>query len=897
MMQVMQVTRRALVRVSEPRWVLALCFAVMTLVALAPRANAMQDPQDGGPRVDTPQPGYSQNGPQDDGRPDDQDQSGYPQQGDRQSPDRQSPDRQSEDQQPSYSQNGGPSRHDDAPFPAAKSEVARISLLHGEISMQRADTGDWSTATLNTPLVRGDQVATGEKSRAEIQLDYADILRLSSRTQAKIADLTRTRIQLQIAQGYASYSMFKGGEADVEIDTPNVSVRPLRRGRYRVQVNSDSETDVIVREGEAEVTTPQGSTTVKQGQQITIRGTTNPEYRVDSAPPKDDWDRFNKDRDNEIRDAASWHRTNPYYTGASDLDANGRWVYVPGYGWVWQPYQDAAWAPYQSGRWVYEPYWGWTWVSYEPWGWAPYHYGRWFLWGGSWVWWPGPVYPFYRPIWAPAYVSFIGFGHGFGFGFGFGSIGWLPCGPHDFFFPWFGRGFNQVNVVNITNINVINVRNNFFVRPLATRGRQPFVSNVNLALTNPRVRAGISGVPAGDFGRGTVPVRRMDVRPAELRKSRVVTGNVPVVPTRESFRTGGESRIGQGGLQPKTSERFFTRKQPPAAAPAFHEQANQVQRVMQGRIGNAQIPNAQSQSGGNRGAEANSPRNQPGQGRDASNESRGIGGRGNAERSAGPAASGSPQGNGGDHGGWTKFGSPSTRVNDSGRSNSGTSGPSGPASRDNVRVPSGRSNSGPGATTTAPSNEDRGGFRRFPGGGSAQPSERTPRGETPRGSGPSGGNVEGERIDRGSDRGGDRGVDRGVDRNSGAWQRFPSNSGSESRPNGNAGPSRDRSSGPPSKPSLELNKPIVTPRSSPSPSRGPDMRNERSGPPQSMSRGDEPRGGGSYGGGGRERGGGPSGGYERSAGGGGGGSHERGGGSGGGGGDRSSKSGSNPKNR
>ena len=28
---------------------------------------------------------------------------------------------------------------------------------------------------------------------------------------------------------------------------------------------------------------------------------------------------------------------------------------------------------------------------------------------GNWGWWPGPVYGGYRPIWAPAYVSFLGF--------------------------------------------------------------------------------------------------------------------------------------------------------------------------------------------------------------------------------------------------------------------------------------------------------------------------------------------------------------------------------------------------------------------------------------------------------------------------------------------------------
>src|SRR5439155_20003124 len=90
--------------------------------------------------------------------------------------------------------------------------VAHISLIHGEVSLQRGDSGDWAATTLNTPLVRGDQIATGEKSRTEVQLDYANVLRLAARSQAKIADLTRTRIQIQLAQGYANFSTFKGSE-------------------------------------------------------------------------------------------------------------------------------------------------------------------------------------------------------------------------------------------------------------------------------------------------------------------------------------------------------------------------------------------------------------------------------------------------------------------------------------------------------------------------------------------------------------------------------------------------------------------------------------------------------------------------------------------------------------
>ena len=150
----------------------------------------------------------------------------------------------------------------------------------------------------------------------------------------------------------------------------------------------------------------------------------------------------------------------PTIRASQDLDAYGQWTNVPDYGDVWFPSAGPGWAPYRDGRWVYEPYYGWTWVSYEPWGWAPYHYGRWFVYGGSWGWWPGPVYGGYHPMWAPAYVSFFGFGgggwgfnFGFGFGGGYGNMGWLPCGPGDRFFPWYGRGVNRVNGVNVYNIH------------------------------------------------------------------------------------------------------------------------------------------------------------------------------------------------------------------------------------------------------------------------------------------------------------------------------------------------------------------------------------------------------------------------------------------------------------
>jgi hypothetical protein len=470
-----------------------------------------------------------------------------------------------------------PVRAEDEPAPG----VARVSLIHGDVSTMRGDSGDWVASTVNAPVVQGDKITTGDRSQAEVQLDYANIVRLAAGTEVKIADLARTRIQVQVAQGLVNFSVLKGSEADVEIDTPNMAVRPLREGSYRIQVNSASETQLIVRNGEAEVSTPQGNTVVKKDHAITVRGTDNPEYQTAEAPGRDDWDKWNKERDSEIGDARSWQYANHYYTGTQDLDRNGHWTQVPGYDWCWTPYVNRGWVPYRDGSWTWEPYWGWTWVSYEPWGWAPYHYGRWFSYNDDWYWWPGHNSYGYYPTWAPAYVSFLGFGFGghnwhFGFGFGFGSIGWLPLGPYDHYSPWWGR-HNSYNVVNITNItNVTNV--------IGDRGRGHIgnISNVEAALTNARVRGAITSVSTDDFVRGRVPRNPQAVDEATLRGGQVIRGTLPAVPTRESLRPTDRpvntAALARGSNR---SENFFTRRQPPAGPQSFTEQAAGIQRMVE----------------------------------------------------------------------------------------------------------------------------------------------------------------------------------------------------------------------------------------------------------------------------------------------------------------------------
>ncbi len=113
-------------------------------------------------------------------------------------------------------------------------------------------------------------------------------------------------------------------------------MHPLGEGDFRILVNSNAETQVIIRNGSAEISTPQGTARINKGQMITI-AVGQPAIQTDPAPGKDEWDSWNNDRDKRITSAGSWRNTNRYYTGSEDLDQNGTWSEIPDYGPVWTP--------------------------------------------------------------------------------------------------------------------------------------------------------------------------------------------------------------------------------------------------------------------------------------------------------------------------------------------------------------------------------------------------------------------------------------------------------------------------------------------------------------------------------------------------------------------------------
>ena len=140
----------------------------------------------------------------------------------------------------------------------------------------------------------------------------------------------------------------------------------------------------------------------------------------------------------------------------------------------------------------------------------------------------------------------------FGFGFGgWGRVGWLPCGPGDWYHPWYGGWGGRYNAVGIGEFGR-------FHEGFSPLGNGRF-SNFGRAFGDERVRSGFSSMAGSEFGRGAVSMHQERISEASFRQASVMTGRMPVSPSRESFsptnREASPSTIRNGS---SGSQRFFS---------------------------------------------------------------------------------------------------------------------------------------------------------------------------------------------------------------------------------------------------------------------------------------------------------------------------------------------------
>ncbi len=384
----------------------------------------------------------------------------------------------------------------------------RLSLIEGDIQVKTPEAEDWGAASINGPLMEGDQVWVPEGGRVELQLNTGSYIRLDQNSALQILSLDRDSSQFYLSQGHA-YVFYRAPRGSViQIDTPDASTRAFEMAIFRIDMSDQYQyTDVAVYKGYVETENQVGKTGINAGEMLSIGQNTNGE--VASVGPPDDWDRWNKRRNDRIfarrGDSARYlpAELSPY---AHDFDTGGRWVQVPDYGYCWTPtvVVGVNWAPYRLGTWIWRGG-EYVWVSYDPWGWAPYHYGRWaFVASVGWCWVPpiaGEVY------WGPGFVGWVRTGN---------YVAWVPLAPGEIYY---GRGYYGRNSVNITNINISQV-------------------NITNVYKNVYVNNGVTVVNRNTFATASpqiVKIKQNIIQQQIFTRNNISVGTPAIKPTRASY--------------------------------------------------------------------------------------------------------------------------------------------------------------------------------------------------------------------------------------------------------------------------------------------------------------------------------------------------------------------------
>jgi hypothetical protein len=328
----------------------------------------------------------------------------------------------------------------------------RLTYYEGGIFIKREDLeadGNFELA-VNSPLIPGDQVWTGEDGRVEIQLADGSLLRLDANSRLSLLNLADTAgafddtTLLRLLNGglFIRTQRFDPRERRFQVDTPAGSVFLLSEGVFRIDVSGSGTTTLASYRGVAEVLSNDISVIAHSGERLTVSPDRAPSNaRAFNTLRRDDFDLWSENRDDALAVASSGRGETPDVPDTvrpyvSELNRNGDWVNSDEYGWVWKPGSvDSSWRPYYYGHWVSAPV-GPVWVSYESWGWAPYHYGRWhFTTGLGWFWSPGHIFSGAYVTWAvgPSYYGWSPTGY-YGYPVVYGSYSPWSYVHHGFLF-------------------------------------------------------------------------------------------------------------------------------------------------------------------------------------------------------------------------------------------------------------------------------------------------------------------------------------------------------------------------------------------------------------------------------------------------------------------------------
>lgn len=177
--------------------------------------------------------------------------------------------------------------------------AANLAFSDGEVSIKLEGEDRWVEAKQDDVLHQGDMIKTGEESRAVLEIDNGDAIRLDSSTEVKLASLVPSDVVVENIEGQVYSRVMESDSNTYTVRAENLQVKAL--GTAYTVSNDQEKGKVTVGVVQSNVELSKDSTEVKEGKKA-LYDVENDKLELKDIEKKEletDFMKWNKEKDQE----------------------------------------------------------------------------------------------------------------------------------------------------------------------------------------------------------------------------------------------------------------------------------------------------------------------------------------------------------------------------------------------------------------------------------------------------------------------------------------------------------------------------------------------------------------------------------------------------------------------
>jgi hypothetical protein len=229
-------------------------------------------------------------------------------------------------------------------FAESHVRIVRLSYLNGQVQTDRATGQGLERAILNTPIVEGTRIVTGDDGLAEVEFENESALRIAENSEIQFCTLsmndTGAKVnEIEVVKGVVYLDARSKGDDIYRIKNGDSTFLVQRDTQLRLSAGRD-QTHLAVFKGNVELMAQPHAVNIKRKETLTVDATAAAGYKIASGAEALPTDAWNRERE-AYQQAYAGNLGNPgpsYGYGLQDLNYYGSYFMAPGYGYAWQPF-------------------------------------------------------------------------------------------------------------------------------------------------------------------------------------------------------------------------------------------------------------------------------------------------------------------------------------------------------------------------------------------------------------------------------------------------------------------------------------------------------------------------------------------------------------------------------